>query len=968
MKPKTITGKLLSVLAGVLLAASCTNYGEDIADINNRLDALSSQDIASMKAQLASMSSTINGISSNIGELTDMNTGLLLELSGIKTNITTIQNKIGTLLTEEDFNTYKAANEATIRKLNEMIINRVSQAELQTLRDLHSQDMTDLLAQIRQCVTKADLDKAVAEATSTYANDISRLESLVATMLSQSDFDTFRSEYSSQLAQLTNTINQALATKLDTLTYKQFLEQYGQDQADMQTAINQAVAGLVESIQDMLTKSAFELFQSEINATLEKLEAKIDSLAGTVSSDIFAEFKQSVENAIGEVRTSVSDLEEKQGEAIDSLKTGLGEVRSALGTLGETLSVYQEETSGALASLQASVTKFDQKVDTSVFNAFKSELDSALVDLNSRHNNDIQELRTAMNRKLDASEFAEFQAVYDSSMAAVNLALSTIVSSEEVAQFKKELDEIRKQLKPAVDSLHKVVDTLSTKVATLENTTASLVTAIEESTRTLTGQIEALDARVTELENKFDILSGKVDKLVSRIQSVMYIPDYSDRQVLLESSGSSYKRSTIKFEVRPAALAKAIAAAYIDGSAEIRFITREISTRAATASMDITGMTADDNGVLTVNAIFEPEESTASAFAVALYIKDEEGNDITSDYLTVVRKTASEVSDERILGRWILYRYQHINTANGEWGEPELVEAAPAGSEFSYIRLNTGDSFVSNLPFGEIGVWTLAGSRFTVTGSSASASFTVEELTSDSMTLITSDGKTKWLWIKTTQPDPYFAYGNFFGYGIKFGDQVWAPVNLGYRPKEYPQGLLFQWGRQDGQGYSDATYQDASVPSVVTGTATPETALANTFYRVGEAPMDWNTEPSDILWRTSAGTKGAYDPCPAGWRVPLAIEFNLLVSNARTKWWSSLEKGYVFYDGESTITLPAAGQRAGDTPEAPASGRGQKGFYWTSVPTGTGGAYSLSFDIEGVKVGSDYPERQRGMAVRCVKE
>ena len=967
MKSRRITGTLLALMAGAFLAASCTNYGEDIEDINNRLDALTTSDVASMKAQLASMSSLIDGIQDNVTNFALFNSNVSTELTNIRLNISSIQDKIEGLLTKEDLEAYQKVNESTISRLTTLISERVSQAELQTLRELHSSDMTDLLARIQQCITKADLDKAVADATQTYSDDISRLESLIGTMLSKTDFETFKSQYSTQIAELTSTINQALATKLDTLTYKQFLEQYGNDQAAAQAAIEEAVGNLTASIQEMLTKAAFEGFKTEINTTLGQLQSKVDSLSGTVNPETFAEFKQSVEEAIAGVRTSLSNLETKEGEDISEIKESIIDFGNSLSSLSDALYSFKEETSGEIAALRTAVGKLDQKVDTSVFNAFKSELDSALLDLKTKHANDIQDLRNAMTSKLDAAEFAQFKAVYDSSMAVVNKALSTIVSSDEVAQFKAQLDEIRTQMKPAVDSLNSVVSTLSSKVAGLEGTTAALFTAIESSTSTLTEQITALDQRVTELENKYDALSGKVDKLVSRIQSIMYIPEYADRQVLLETSGSTYKRSTIRFEVRPAGMAKAIAAAYNGGTAEIMFITREVSTRAAAATMDINSMSADDNGVLTVTARFEPEESTASAFALALYIKDEDGNDITSDYLTVVRKTANEVTDERILGRWILYRYLNINTADGEWGEPELVENAPEGSEFNYIRMNTGGSFVSNLQFGENGTWALDGTRLTITGSTGSKSFTIEEITSDSMTLITSNGKTKWLWIKTTQADPYFYHGNFFGYGIKLGGTVWAPVNLGYLPSEYPQGLLFQWGRHDGQGYADAASQDASIPEIVTGTVTPENALANTFYRTGEEPMDWNSNPSSNLWRSATDKKTQYDPCPEGWRVPMAIEFNLMINAATSKGWSPAAKAYIFSDGESTLSLPAAGQRAGDTAEAPATGRGTNGFYWTSIPTDSG-AYSLAFDAGGAKVGDEYSERQRGMAVRCVKE
>lgn len=984
MKFSRITGTMLSLLAGALLAASCTNYGEDIDDINRRLDELTTADVASMKTQLASMNTLINGIQDNITNLTQFNSSTSAELSTIKSNISSIQLQIEKLLTKEEFETYKKTNDTAISRLLTMITERVSQAELQSLRNLHSQDMTDLLARIQNCVTKADLDKAVAEATQTYANDISRLESLIATMLSASDFEAFKQEYSSQLANLTSTINQALATKLDTLTYKAFLEQYGNDQAAMQVAIGQAVDNLSGSIQEMLTKAAFEGFKSEINTTLGKLEAKVDSLAGieNLSPDVFAQFKESVEDAIDSVKTAVSNLETKQGEDVESIKSALDGVRGSLSTLSGTLSTlsgtvstldgtlasFQNETNSVLASLQASVEKFDQKVDTSVFNAFKAELDSAMLDLKLKHTNDIQLLREAMTSKLDEAEFAKFKAVYDSSMAVVNRALSTIVSSDEVAEFKSQLDEIRTQLKPAVDSLNTVVDTLSAKVAGLEGTTAALMTAIEESTRTLTDQISALDKRVTALENKYLILSGKVDKLVSRIQSIMYIPDYADRLLVLESSGSTYKRSTIRFEVRPAAMAKSIVAARSDTLATIKFITREISTRAASASMEIVSMSADNSGVLTVTAQFQPQESTAEAFAVALYIKDSDGNDMTSDYLTVVKETTPPTPEEEptVPGRWVLYRYIHLDTATGEWGDPELVESASDGAEFSYLLLNSGGTFVSNLGFGGTGNWTQDDNSLTITGSVSSTTFSIEELSADSMTLISSDGKTKWLWLKIDQEKhPYFDYGNFFGYGVEIGGRTWAPVNLGYLPDHYPYGLLFQWGRIDGQGYGDSIYQDASVPEIETGTVTPDTARPNVFYRTEDSPKDWNAVPNSYIWRTSSSQKTEYDPCPAGWKVPVPLDFNMLILSA-TKSWNSSAKALVFTSGSAAVTLPAAGYRAGESAEAPATARGTMGYYWTSMAT-TEGAYSLEFDAVAANSTAEN-NRQCGMSVRCVKE
>ena len=43
-------------------------------------------------------------------------------------------------------------------------------------------------------------------------------------------------------------------------------------------------------------------------------------------------------------------------------------------------------------------------------------------------------------------------------------------------------------------------------------------------------------------------------------------------------------------------------------------------------------------------------------------------------------------------------------------------------------------------------------------------------------------------------------YGINHGGGILIGDILWAPVNSGYHPTDYPYGKLYQWGRKHGQG------------------------------------------------------------------------------------------------------------------------------------------------------------------------
>ncbi len=88
----------------------------------------------------------------------------------------------------------------------------------------------------------------------------------------------------------------------------------------------------------------------------------------------------------------------------------------------------------------------------------------------------------------------------------------------------------------------------------------------------------------------------------------------------------------------------------------------------------------------------------------------------------------------------------------------------------------------------------------------------------------------------------------YYGAGIEKYGIIWAPVNCGFEPSTstsegYPWGQYFQWGSNNGLGYSAFTTSNVNpVP------AQPD---ANTFY------TNWNKSDE---WRD--------DPCPDGWEIP----------------------------------------------------------------------------------------------------
>lgn len=231
-------------------------------------------------------------------------------------------------------------------------------------------------------------------------------------------------------------------------------------------------------------------------------------------------------------------------------------------------------------------------------------------------------------------------------------------------------------------------------------------------------------------------------------------------------------------------------------------------------------------------------------------------------------------------------------------------------------------------------------------------------------------------------------YGVNHGGGILIGGILWAPVNCGYHPTQYPYGKLYQWGRLHGQGYG-APYgrggevdpdPAASQPEIVPGPTTPAEARKHPkrFYAKSRmAPFNW-CDNDLTLWCNFTDDGKIYknksnDPCPEGWRLPdlqdynnLAQHYSEVVAHPETgqkgRWFSGPQP---YSTAVQRIFLPLAGYRSCD---GQSSGRDSEGLYW-SLRHGGGEGLVWHLYINSSKPKSDpmaYPHD--AYSVRCVKD
>jgi hypothetical protein len=205
--------------------------------------------------------------------------------------------------------------------------------------------------------------------------------------------------------------------------------------------------------------------------------------------------------------------------------------------------------------------------------------------------------------------------------------------------------------------------------------------------------------------------------------------------------------------------------------------------------------------------------------------------------------------------------------------------------------------------------------------------------------------------------------------------------------------LFYQWGRKDPfpggksgtagwnalssfEGMPDAGDTDVkTVSSSTVDGAIIESVRNPTRFLSEKTDGDWLPVPKDDLWNFTADDgkykKTIYDPCPAGWRVPVRINMTGRGLNASP--WKGLTTSY-WPSGDT------GGERFGTNALYPCTGfrvsangtfiqGGTIGCYWEGTPISGPDQYAIILYIP-----ISYPEvdteslRASTCSVRCVQE
>jgi uncharacterized protein (TIGR02145 family) len=296
-------------------------------------------------------------------------------------------------------------------------------------------------------------------------------------------------------------------------------------------------------------------------------------------------------------------------------------------------------------------------------------------------------------------------------------------------------------------------------------------------------------------------------------------------------------------------------------------------------------------------------------------------------------------------------------TAAYVYNDPENDDEG--ATTFQWYRAN------DNTGTGELAISSATGLTYTLT------SVDLTKFIRVGVTPKSSTGTATGVEIKSTLVGPVvetvtFTYnGESVTYGVitsSVTSKKWLDRNLGAQQvatatNDYEAyGDLFQWGRSaDGHQIITWTGPLGSNATGVNGTtttlATANDAGTNKFI-IGTASgtQDWRDPINNNLWQ---GTNAINTPCPTGWHVPTAAEWEAEIGDGN-------------FTGMGHLLLSATGYRDGAA--GTFSGAGTYGYYVTSDAqfTDYGGRYEFNFNTG--KASGTWTFRSEGNACRCIKD
>ena len=584
-----------------LLLVGCANYDSDINRIDEELDRIENTRIKSLSEQ-------IDRINVSLPELEQTDKDLKEMIKSLEGTAGDLQKAIA-----ENGTKIEAVNADLAKALDE-------------LRSTDSKDKEEVMAALTaakaEIIARLDAMKTEAE---------KKLEAVNGTIAALQEKDTQLEKKISDLKDYADNVlteakehaDKGIAGAKDwaSATFST-LESQKAIEEDI-ASIKGSVEGLKASVAD-LEKRLTEKFSKDLETAVAGLDSKISEQVTALTAaytNAISTAKTEIETAYtAAIKSAIENLEASLKDWVNETLTGYSTVAATEAGIAALKDDLEGQLSGQKAYLEGLLTSLSNDMTKN-----NAEL-KKLVDANAKAIEANKKAIEESAKKITQQE-SDLAAAKTEIKTAYEKAISDAVNASEgklTKEISDRIAEVNKSIDDKVTKVQNAVDALTVKVADLEKS----VQAISNDLNTLKNSVKDLE-----------------DRLNARIQSISYIPTYTDRveevyYTFTNRNINYVKDLALQFEVMPHEAAQKVTVEQVSGQAAYP------QTRAGSlTSFEVKSVSGDADGILTVvidpvkflnNNHYNSNYGTMGKAAVRVAVSDSKtGGSIASEYISV---------------------------------------------------------------------------------------------------------------------------------------------------------------------------------------------------------------------------------------------------------------------------------------------------------------------------------------------
>lgn len=588
-----------------LLLVGCANYDSDINRIDEELDRIENTRIKSLSEQIDRINVSLPELEQTDKDLKDM----IKSLEG----------------TAGDLQKAIAENGTKIEAVNADLAKALDE-----LRNTDTKDKEEVMAALTaakaEIIARLDAMKTEAE---------KKLEAVNGTIAALQEKDTQLEEKISDLKDYADNVlaeakehaDKGIAGAKDwALATFSTLESQKAIEEDI-ASIKGSVEGLKASVAD-LEKRLTEKFSKDLETAVAGLDSKISEQVTALTAaytNAISTAKTEIETAYtAAIKSAIENLEASLKDWVNETLTGYSTVAATEAGIAALKDDLEGQLSGQKAYLEGLLTSLSNDMTKN-----NAEL-KKLVDANAKAIEANKKAIEESAKKITQLE-SDLAAAKTEIKTAYEKAISDAVSASEgklTKEISDRIAEVNKSIDDKVTKVQNAVDALTVKVADLEKS----VQAISNDLNTLKNSVKDLE-----------------DRLNARIQSISYIPTYTDRveevyYTFTNRNINYVKDLALQFEVMPHEAAQKVTVEQVSGQAAYP------QTRAGSlTSFEVKSVSGDADGILTVvidpvkflnNNHYNSNYGTMGKAAVRVAVSDSKtGGSIASEYISIEPKS-----------------------------------------------------------------------------------------------------------------------------------------------------------------------------------------------------------------------------------------------------------------------------------------------------------------------------------------